>query len=134
MRRATLSLLAVLLLPLAARADETYEIARAPQTQAKVGVKGAAGVTIKAKNGWHLNEDAPISVKLTPDPGVQVEKPRLGKADLKERTKDKALFEVAFTASEAGRKSITAEAKFVTCQETTCKPVTEKFALALDVK
>jgi hypothetical protein len=135
MRRATLSLLAVLMFPVAARADDSFEIAKAPETKAKVGAKAAAAVTIKAKAGWHLNDQAPFSVELTPDPGVKVDKPKLGKADLKEKSPEKALFEVAFTASEPGKKKIAAKAKFVTCQgETVCRPVTENIQLALDVK
>jgi len=133
MRRA-MPFLFALLLPLAAHADDSYEIAKAPETKAKVGVKAAAGVTIKVKQGWHLNEQAPFSVELTPGPGVKVDKAKLGKADLKERGPEKALFEVAFTASEAGKKTIAAKARFVTCQgESVCRPVTENIQLALDV-
>jgi hypothetical protein len=135
MRRATLSLLAVLMFPVAARADDSYEITKSSETKAKVGVKAAAGVTILAKKGWHLNEQAPFSVELTPGPGVKVEKPKLGKADLKEKGPEKALFEVGFTASEPGKKTIAAKARFVTCQgESVCRPVTENIQLALDVK
>jgi hypothetical protein len=115
-----------------ARADETYEIKKA-DAKAAVGVKGTTSVTIAAKTGWHVNEEAPISVKVLPDAGIAVEKARLTRADLAQRTKELARFDVAFTPSEPGKKTITCEASFVMCQETTCKPIKEKIALAVDV-
>jgi hypothetical protein len=115
-----------------ARADETYEVKKT-DAKATVGVKGTTSITIAAKSGWHVNEEAPVSVKLTPQAGIAVEKAKLTKADLAQRTKDLARFDVAFTPSEAGRKTINCEASFVMCQATTCKPIREKIALAVDV-
>lgn len=116
----------------ATAAESLYDVKKA-DTKATVGVKAITSVTIQGKNGWHVNEEAPVNVKLTPDPGVAVEKTRLTKNDLKERTNDRASFDVAFTASQPGRRTINGEASFVMCQATACKPVKEKFALALDV-
>ncbi len=115
----------------AANADEMYDLRKA-DVNAQVGVRSLASVTIAAKNGWKVNEEAPVTVKLTPETGIALEKAKLTKADLAQRTKDLARFDVAFTASEVGRKTIKAEAKFVMCQETTCKPVTEKIDLAVN--
>lgn len=132
MRHAFAAAFALTLLAGPARAEELYEI-RKTEAKAPVGVRSVAGVTIAGKNGWKVNEEAPISVKLTSESGITLEKDRLKTADLAQRTKDLARFEVAFTASEPGRKTINAEARFVMCQETTCKPVTEKIALAVEV-
>jgi hypothetical protein len=115
-----------------ARADETFEIKKA-DAKGQVGVKGKTSLTIAAKPGWHVNEEAPVTVKLAPDAGVAVEKPRLTRADLAQRTKELARFDVAFTPSEPGRKTINCETSFVMCQETTCKPIKEKVALVVDV-
>jgi len=115
-----------------ARADETYEIKKA-DVKATVGAKGTTSLTIAAKTGWHVNEEAPVSLKLLPDPGISVDKPKLSRADLAQSTKDLARFDVAFTASEPGKKTINAEASFVMCQASTCKPVREKLAFAVDV-
>jgi hypothetical protein len=120
------------LAPLTARAADTYEV-QAPPAKATVGAKAKASVTITGKNGWHVNEDAPVSVKVSPPAGVSVDKPKLTRADLAERTKDRARFDVAFTAAEPGTKTIEAEARFVMCQEQACKPVTEKISLAVEV-
>jgi hypothetical protein len=115
-----------------ARAEDIYEV-RKSDAKAAVGVKATTSVTIAAKGGWHVNAEAPVSLKLLPDPGIAVVKPKLTRADLAKSTDDLAQFDVAFTASEPGRKTINAECSFVMCQATTCKPVKEKIALAVDV-
>jgi DsbC/DsbD-like thiol-disulfide interchange protein len=135
MLRATLtfSLSLSVLLAGAARADEsTYELKTA-EARGTVGMKGTTSVTIAARPGWHVNEEAPLVMKLTPDPGITVDKPRLTRGDLAQQSKEMARFEVAFTPSEPGKKTINAEASFVMCQASTCKPVREKLALAIDV-
>jgi len=141
MRRSTSSLVLTLCLVVAfvgtgagaaMTAEDTYEIRKA-DAKAPVGVKSVTSLTIAAKTGWKVNEEAPITVKLTPDSGIAVDKPRLTKADAAQKTKELARFDVAFTASEPGRKTINAEASFVMCQETTCIPIKEKVALMVDV-
>ena len=117
----------------AARAEETvYEIQKKP-TAAKVGAPGKASVTVVGKNGWHVNEEAPITVALKADPGLDLPKTKLTRADLAESTKQSARFDVPFSATAAGKKTITADARFVMCQEQACKPVKETIALDVDV-
>jgi hypothetical protein len=118
--------------PLTALAGELHEVSVAP-TKAAVGAKGKASVTLAGKNGWHLNEQAPISVKLTPGAGVTLDKPKLVRKDAAEANADKARFDVAFTAAEPGAKTIDADCSFVICQEAACKQIKEKVTLALDV-
>jgi hypothetical protein len=115
-----------------ARAEDIYELKKG-EVKATVGAKGTTSLTIAAKSGWHVNEEAPMSLKLLPDPGITLDKPRLSRADLAQNTKELARFDVAFTATEPGKKTINCEASFVMCQASTCKPVKEKVALALDV-
>ncbi len=123
---------ATLLFAGAAHADETYEMRTEPAKVA-IGAKSKTSVTIAAKPGWHVNEEAPISVKLTPGPGIAVDKPKLTRADLATKSVDNARFDIGFVASEAGSKTIAAEASFVMCQATTCKPIKEKLSLAVEV-
>jgi hypothetical protein len=115
-----------------ALAADTYDVSVA-QAKATVGAKATASVVVTGKNGWHLNEEFPISLVLKPDASVNMEKKLLGRKDLAESTKEKARFEVAFTASEAGKKNIDAEARFAICQASACKPVTEKVVLPVEV-
>jgi hypothetical protein len=125
--------LALLLAPVAAHAADTYEVSKT-DVQAVVGEKGRATFTINGKNGWHVNEEAPITIKLQPSTGVSVDKPKLTRSDLAEASKDRARVDVAFTASAPGPHTIGAEASFVMCQESACQPVKEKITLALDAK
>ena len=126
------ALLAGFLATSAAHAEDIYELKKG-DVKATVGAKTTTSLTIAARSGWHVNEEAPMSLKLLPDPGITIDKPRLTRADLTQQTKDLARFEVAFTATEPGKKTINCEASFVMCQASTCKPVKEKVALAIDV-
>jgi hypothetical protein len=127
---ATIAVTAVSAVATSAQAGELWDVT-APAAKVTVGQKGTAMVTISSKNGWHLNEEAPLTVKLTPAAGVSVEKPKLTRADAVERTKETARFAVALTVAEAGSRTIEADARFVVCQDTACKPVSEKITLAV---
>jgi hypothetical protein len=119
--------------PGAVRAEgPLYEITK---TEPKVasGGKGTAAVTIATKNGWHVNAEAPITVALTPPAGIAVSKVKLSRGDLAQSTMVSARFDIPFEATEAGQKVISAEARFVICQESACKPVKETLALNIEV-
>ena len=116
-----------------ARAEERlYEITN-PQSKVAVGAKSTTSVTIATKNGWHVNAEAPITLSLTAPAGITLPKAKLARADLAASTKESARFDVAFEAAEVGPKVIAAEARFVICQETACKPVKETLTLNIDV-
>ena len=115
-----------------ARADALYEVSKT-EPKLAVGGTGTATLTLKAKGGWHLNAEAPITVALTAPAGVTVPKPKLSRADLATSSADSARFDIKLSATEAGKKSIAAEARFVICQESACKPVKETLSLAVDV-
>ena len=134
-RPVTAALLAVtiLLATGAARGEETlYEIKKS-DAKVAVGAKGTTSVTIATKNGWHVNAEAPITLSLTAPSGITLSKAKLARADLAASTKESARFDVAFEAAEVGSKVIAAEARFVICQETACKPVKETLTLNIDV-
>jgi len=118
----------------AARAadEKLYEISKT-DLKVAVGATGTASLTIKVKGGWHVNGEAPISVALTAPAGLTVKKEKLTRADLAASTVDTARFDIPVSATEAGKKTINAEARFVICQEQACKPVKETLALAVDV-
>jgi len=116
----------------AAAADALFEIKKT-EPKVAVGTTATASVTITAKSGWHVNAEAPITVALTPPAGVTVQKAKLTRADLAQSSQESARFDIPVSATEAGKKTINAEARFVLCQEQACKPVKETLALALDV-
>ena len=113
-------------------ADQLYEITKI-EPKVAVGGTGTASLTIKVKGGWHVNGEAPISLALTAPAGLSVKKDKLTRADLAASTNDTARFDIPVSATEAGKKTINAEAHFVLCQEQACKPVKETVALAVDV-
>lgn len=112
--------------------DQLYEIKKM-ETKVAVGAKATTSVTISTKNGWHVNGEAPITLSLTAPAGITLSKAKLARADLAASTLESARFDVAFEAAEVGAKVINAEARFVICQATACKPVKETLALTIDV-
>jgi hypothetical protein len=112
-------------------ADDAYEVKPSP-VKATQGEKASASVAIATKKGWHLNAEAPLTLKLTPGPGITVEKPRLARADLAASTDSSARFDVALVASQAGHGEVQAEAGFVICQETICRPIKEKLVIGVE--
>lgn len=132
-RKASIAALTALFLSTTAvHAGELHDVT-APEVKATVGAKSKASVVLTGKKGWHLNEQAPVKLTVTPPAGVTVDKPKLARKDLAEDTKDRARFDIAFTAAEPGKKTIDAEASFVICQEQACKPVKEKVSVVVDV-
>jgi len=117
-----------------ARAEEsTYEVKKTV-TPATAGVASKVSVTLVGKNGWHVNEEAPITAAVKADPGVTLPKDKLTRADLAESTKQSARFDISFSAAEPGKKTITAQTRFVMCQEQACKPASETVAFEIDVQ
>jgi hypothetical protein len=122
---------AVLAAGLPSRADDSYQVSKTDLAVA-VGSRGTASVTISAKKGWHLNDEAPLTLKLGTTPGLETEKAKLARSDLALSNPTQARFDVAVTALEPGRRSLEAEAGFVLCQESACRPVKEKIAISVD--
>ncbi len=114
----------------AARAEETHKLV-ATAGKAPVGQATTVAVTVEGRNGWHINAEAPISMKLMPSEGVLVAKEKMARTDLAESTENRARFDVTATCNEPGTRTIAAEANFVMCQETACKPVREKITLTV---
>jgi hypothetical protein len=112
--------------------DALYEIKKT-EPKVAVGATATATLTITAKSGWHVNGEAPISVALTAPAGVTLQKLKLTRSDLAQSTPEAARFDIPVSATEAGKKTINAEARFVLCQEQACKPVKETLALALEI-
>ena len=77
---------------------------------------------------------APSSCRsLTSPAGLTTSKAKLTRNDLTKNTKETAQFDIQVEASEAGKKVLNAETKFVLCQESACKPVKETVTFNLVV-
>ena len=111
-------------------AEETHKLTT-NVANAATGDGATLSVTVEGRNGWHINEEAPISLKLRPSEGVSVAKDKLARADLAESTPERARFDVKASTQRVGTSTIAAEANFVMCQETACKPVKETLTLSV---
>ncbi|HVR63755.1 MAG TPA: hypothetical protein VMU50_17760 [Polyangia bacterium] len=116
----------------AAAQGATYELKKT-EPKVAVGAKSSATLTIAARNGWHVNGEAPISVSLVAPAGLTLAKTKLVRADLAESTQEAARFEIPFEATSLGTQVVTAEARFVMCQESACKPVKETLSFNIEV-
>jgi hypothetical protein len=128
---ATSAALLILAGAAARAADDAYEV-KPSSVKATPGEKAIASVAIATKKGWHLNAEAPLTLKLTPGPGITVEKSRLVRADLAASSDSTARFEVALVAAQEGHGDVQAEAGFVICQETLCRPIKEKLVIGVN--
>lgn len=116
----------------AAVAGGPYTLTVAPVV-AKKGVSTVAKVVITPAAGYHMNEQFPVSLKLTPPAAVSVPKPVLKKEDAKASEKELS-FEVAMTPGAAGKLTIPGDLRFAVCTESTCDPQKTTVAIVLDVK
>lgn len=131
--RSLLVMVSVAFLPAVAAAQGvTYELKKT-EPKVAVGAKSSASLTIAARNGWHVNGEAPISVSLVAPAGLTLAKTKLVRADLTESTQETARFEILFEAAAPGTQVVTAEARFVVCQESACKPVKETLSFNIEV-
>ena len=113
-----------------ARADDTYAI-HETDVQTTVGSPAKAQVTITAKKGWHLNAEAPFTLKLTSAQGITLDKAKLVRADLALSTETSARFDIGLTATQPGTETVSGEAGFVLCQESACRPIRDKLSFAV---
>ena len=93
-----------------------------------------SGTTSTACWPTSTRSPAPSASRTSPSPaGLTTSKAKLTRNDLTKNTKETAQFDIQVEASEAGKKVLNAETKFVLCQESACKPVKETVTFNLVV-
>ena len=113
-------------------ASKPYSITVSPVSGSK-GQPVKATIVIKPGAGYHMNEEFPTKLKLSPPPGVTPSKAELTRADAV-MSKQECRFELTLTASEAGKKTVAGQLSFAVCTETTCDPQKAPVAIELIVK
>ena len=113
--------------------DASFELALKPTGAYAAGKVQSFALSLKPKGPYHVNQDYPFSVSLTAQ-GVTFPKAELGKGDAAKFDDNLVQLDVPFTASVAGKHSVTALVKFAVCTPETCVPDERTLALALAVE
>jgi hypothetical protein len=102
---------------------------------AKKGQKAVAKVKITPAAGYHMNKEYPTSLVLSSVPaGVLVDKIKQTAKDAAKWEEAEGEFDVAYTAADAGKKTVSGEIKFAVCSATTCDPKKSNVSFEIDVK
>ena len=111
-------------------ADSSYNVKiEAPAGQK--AHKGVAKIHITPGPGFHVNKEFPALAKVVAPTGVTLDKDKVPPTKVEEAAMD---FEVAYTPSEAGKKTFTGELKFAVCSANSCDPKKEALNFTIDVK
>jgi hypothetical protein len=123
--------------PAAAATDKveaaSFELAIKPTGPYAPGKVQSFAVSLKPRGEYHVNQDYPFSVSLTGE-GVTFPKAELGKPDAAKFDEHAIELDVPFSATAAGKHSVSALVKFAVCTPETCVPDERTLALALAVE
>jgi hypothetical protein len=106
----------------------------ASTTALEVGDDGRFVLEIQPRPGVHVQRQAPLRAKLGATPGIALAKTGLGRGDLVDPAVDAPRFEVAFTATSAGRHEVRANLQFFVCSATWCVRQERDVVLAVEVR
>ena len=107
-------------------------------TKMKAGEKGKVVISIRAKNGAHVSDEAPLRIDLSSKES-KLDQEKITLADsLNKKAKDakdypNPRFEVGFTPSTQGKTSVDAKMTFFICTESLCSRQTKKLSLPVEV-
>jgi hypothetical protein len=102
--------------------------------ESAAGQEGTAQVVLEATGEYHLNKEFPTKLDVQAPEGVTVGKPKQTVADASSFEHKSATWDVKFTPTAAGEKSLGAEFRFAVCTETTCDPKKESLGCKVAVK
>ncbi len=84
-----------------------------------VGARGVARVSLRATNGYHVNQEAPLEVTVASD-DLDLPRSRFGVAEASLLAQDEVRMEIPFSARTPGRKSMSVHARFGVCSDSKC--------------
>ena len=139
----SVSCVAVLLLANIAWAEadiaSMYDVStEGTSTAVKAGEKGKVVISIRAKNGAHVSDEAPLRIELSSKQS-KLDKEKITLEDsLNKKAKDakeypNPRFEVGFTPTTQGKTSVDAKMTFFICTETLCSRQTKNISLPVEV-
>lgn len=104
----------------------------------KAGEKGKIVIAIKAKNGAHVSDEAPLRIELS-SKDAKLDKEKITLADsLVKKAEGSAefpdpRFEVGFTPSGAGKASVDAKMTFFICTDKVCARQTKTLSFPVTI-
>jgi len=114
--------------------EAAFELRASSSGPYRVGEVGQFAVTLTPRGVWHVNQEFPTTVEVTPPAAIVVPKPALEREDAAELTEQRARFDVSFTPAAAGQHRVTAEVSFAVCTEENCIPDQRTLAVSLPVE
>ncbi len=117
-----------------AASEKLYSVeASAAQQELAAGAKGSISLEIKGKEGAYVSPEAPLKVTVS-GTNVKLEKEKLSRGDLPDKTSKSPKFVVPFTAGEKGSASVDADVTFFICTANLCERQVQKVSVPLTVK
>lgn len=111
--------------------DSSFNLSIAAPTGAKAGAECVAHVVVTPGTGYHVNQEFPTKLVITPPDGVKVAKAEQHKEDAAAFGANKLQFDVAMTPDKPGTYKVAGTLKFAVCTESSCDP--KKREIAFDV-
>lgn len=117
-------------------AASSYRVETAGTTHGlKVGEKGKLVLSIEPlQPKVHIHPQAPLKIRLEASPGLALGKTELAHKDAVDPAAAGRRFEVAFTATAAGKQEARADLDFFICSDTWCVKQVRQVAFPVDVR
>ena len=113
--------------------EGAFELRAQAEPEYTVDSDSTFAIALTARAGWHVNEDYPISVKLTSPVAVEIPRDEFTKDDAAEFGEESARFQVPFRAVEPGEHRVEAKVDFAVCTPETCVPEERTLSFVLPV-
>ena len=100
----------------------------------KKGEAGRAHFAVVPKAGAHVSPEAPVTIKLSGGPAIEIPKVKLGRADTKATAAQGIEVELPFTAKSAGQEELKADVVFFICVKDLCARQQKSLSFAVTIE
>lgn len=114
--------------------DPTFELRAVPSGPYAPGKLGSFAVSLEPRGEYHINQDFPMSVSVSPSAAIDFPKANLEKPEAAQFGEELARFDVPFTPKAAGSHTIEAKVRFAVCTPENCVPDERTLAVVLPVE
>lgn len=120
---------------LAERAARSYRIdTTGSTTELAIGEGGVVAIAIRTEAGVHVQSQAPLRVKLSASPGLELARDRLSWSDAVAPPQEPPRFEVEFTATSPGPQAVRARLEFFVCSSEWCAKQAREILVPITVE